>query len=55
MADCNLTILPHVASATVHSTQDGVPLVDSSAYPSAYGAMVDSLLILADTTHLLIA
>jgi hypothetical protein len=31
MADCNPTILLHVASATLHSTADGEPLVDPSA------------------------
>jgi Reverse transcriptase (RNA-dependent DNA polymerase) len=51
MADCNPTILPHVASATLHSTQDGEPLVD----PSAYRVVVGSLRFLADTTHPLIA
>jgi hypothetical protein len=51
MADCNPTILPHVASATLHSTADGETLVD----PSAYRAVAGSLRFLADTTNPLIA
>jgi hypothetical protein len=51
MTECNPTILPHVASPTLHSTQDGEPLVD----PSAYRVVVGSLRFLADTTHPLIA
>jgi hypothetical protein len=50
MADCNLTILPHVAKATLHSTTDGEPRVDPSAYRSAVG----SLRFIADTAHPLI-
>jgi hypothetical protein len=51
MADRNPTILPHVASATLHNTQDGEPLVD----PSAYCAVVGSLRFLPGTTHPLIS
>jgi hypothetical protein len=51
MADCNPTILPHVASATLHRTADGEPLID----PSAYRAVLGSLRFIADTTHPLIA
>jgi hypothetical protein len=51
MADCNPTILPHVASATLHSTSDGEPVVD----PSAYRAVVGSLRFIEDTMHPLIA
>jgi hypothetical protein len=43
MADCNPTILLHVACATLHSSQDGETLVD----PSAYHAVVGSLRFLA--------
>jgi hypothetical protein len=51
MADSNPAILPHVASATLHSTDDREPLVN----PSAYRAVAGSLRFLADTTHTLIA
>jgi hypothetical protein len=51
ITDCTQTILPHVARATLRSTEDEEPLVD----PSAYRAVVGSLAFLAGTTHPLIA
>jgi hypothetical protein len=51
MADCNPNNPQHVASFTLQSTQDRVPVVDPSTKRSVFG----SLLFLADSTHRLVA